>query len=89
MNYFFEIAECMTDGEAIGYPGRHFAVYNARKSAIIGGIRYAGMARASDRIWEENDDGSVRFLKHRYSEASTTPVDMKEFFWVKLKSQTV
>jgi hypothetical protein len=88
MNYFFELAECMVGGNEVGYPGRYFAVYNARKSAIVGGIRYAGMTRASDRIWIE-EDGSVRFLKHRYKEARTAVVDMKEFFWVKLKCQTV
>ncbi len=89
MNYFFELAECMTGGEEFGYSGRYFAVYNARKSAIVGGIRYSGLTRSSDRIWIEEDDGSVRFLKHRYKEARTTVVDMKEFFWVKLKCQTV
>jgi hypothetical protein len=89
MNYFFELSECMTGGETIGYPGRHFAVYDARKSAILGGIKYAGMARASDRIWEENDEGVVRYIKHRFADVPLVKVDMKEFFWIKLKSQTV
>lgn len=89
MNFYFEVAECMTGGEEFGYSGRYYAVYNARKSAIVGGIRYGGLTRSSDRVWIEEDDGKVRFIKNRLVEPSTAVVDMKEFFWIKLKSVAV
>lgn len=82
MNVFFELADC-----AVGDEGKYLAVYNTRRSAVIGGAHRRLMLH-SNRVWVEEDTG-VRFLKHRFSEASTTPVDMKEFFWIKLKSATV
>lgn len=83
MNVFFELAD-----EAIeNYTHKHLALYNTRKSAVIGG-QYRKILLFSNRVWVEEDTG-VRFLKHRFSEASQTPVDMKEFFWIKLKSHTL
>ena len=83
MNVFFELA----DGVVEEYGHKYLALYNVRKSAVIGG-QYREILLMSNRVWVEEDTG-VRFLKHRFSEASTTPVDMKEFFWIKLKSATV
>jgi hypothetical protein len=42
------------------------------------------LAKASDRIWEENDQG-IRIVKNRFTNDPT--VDMKEFFWIKLSSR--
>lgn len=82
MNVFFELADCL-----VGNEGKYFAAYNVRKSAAIAG-QYRALMQKSDRAWAEEEDG-VRFLKHRYSDASVTPVDMKEFFWIKLRSVSV
>lgn len=84
MNVFFELADCVVDPEC----GKYFAAYDVRKSEAIAGIRYRTLMQNSDRAWAE-EDGKVRFLKHRYSEASSTSVDMKEFMWVKLRSTSV
>jgi hypothetical protein len=84
MNVYYELADCVTvDG------GKYWAAYGIRKSAAIAG-RCRELMWNSERVWAEDEHG-VRFLKHRYSstDASVTLVDMREFFWVKLKSQTV
>ena len=39
----------------------------------------------SNRVWEDNN-GTIRYVKHRYTGDLTTPVDLKEFMWIKLKS---
>ncbi len=85
MNVFFELADCMVDPKC----GKYFAAYGVRKSEAIAGIRYRALMQNSDRAWLEDDNGSVRFVKHRYAMADKTPVDMKEFFWIKLKSKNV
>ena len=42
----------------------------------------------ADRIWIQDDQG-IRYAKNRNSDPDTTPVDMKEFMWIKLKSETI
>ena len=42
----------------------------------------------ADRIWIQDTQG-IRYVKHRNSDPETTPVDMTEFMWVKLKSVPV
>ena len=42
----------------------------------------------SDRMWAEEDAG-VKFIKNRRTQRNNTPVDMKEFFWIKLRSQAI
>jgi hypothetical protein len=42
----------------------------------------------SERVWAEEDHG-VRFMKNRRQQAESTPVDQKEFFWIKLRSKTI
>jgi hypothetical protein len=42
----------------------------------------------AERIWQEDDTG-IKFIKNRNGNPETTPVDMKEFFWVKLSSKEV
>lgn len=36
----------------------------------------------ANRVWKE-ENGTVEFIKNRHG---IVPVDMKEFFWIKLKS---
>ena len=83
MNVFFEISDSAV--EDYGY--KYLALYDTRKSAVIGGL-YRQALLSSDRVWAEEDAG-IRYIKNRYSEASTTPVDEREFFWIKLKSYTL
>jgi hypothetical protein len=85
MNVYYELADCAMDETGQKY----YAAYGIRKSAAIAG-RYRELMWNSERVWAE-DEGKIRFLKHRYSatDASVTLVDMREFFWVKLKSQTI
>ena len=40
---------------------------------------------AAERIWQEDESGVI-FVKNRNSDPETTPVDMTEFVWIKLKS---
>lgn len=83
MNVFFEISDTAVER----YGHKYLALYDVRKSSVIGGL-HRQVLLLSERVWAEEDHG-VRFLKHRYSEASETPVDEKEFFWVKLRSYTL
>ena len=82
MNVYFELADCVEDEE-----GKYFAAYGVRKSAVIAG-RYREITWNSTRVWLE-EDGAVRFLKNRYEEPASATVDMREFFWIKLKSVAV
>ena len=44
----------------------------------------------SDRIWQEDSNGAVRYTKNRFADNwSTALVDMNEFFWIKLKCHTL
>jgi hypothetical protein len=83
MNVFFELG----DYAVKDFGGKYFALYNTPKStAIMSHERY--LMLYSERVWVEEED-SVRFIKHRYREAESTPVDEKEFFWIKLRSKTI
>lgn len=80
MNIFFELSDSITAA-----PGKYLVAYD-----VVGDLlpRYIGAVRASERIWCEDEMG-VKFIKNRTWPPDTTPVDMKEFFWVKLKSVTL
>jgi hypothetical protein len=41
----------------------------------------------SDRTWKEHDNGAVTFIKNRFT-GIMTPVDMREFFVVKLRARS-
>ena len=43
---------------------------------------------AADRVWCEDSNG-VKFIKNRNGNPETTPVDSKEFLWVKLSAKEV
>ena len=60
-----------------------------------GGVEYVhvtthvshAMTYRAYRIWEQKPDGSVHYIKLRSQYISDmSQVDMKEFFWVKLRS---
>jgi len=42
----------------------------------------------SHRVWQETADRIV-YIKNRYSDLNTTPVDLTEFIWVKLSAQSI
>jgi hypothetical protein len=80
MNVFFEIADCAV--EEFGH--KYLALYNVRYVAISG--HGAQTMQMSERVWAEEDHG-VKYLKNRISYRTDIPVDMKEFFLIKLRSR--
>ena len=68
--------------------------YNYPKYVIVDGIdgekgifsAFSKIYYSADRIWVQMDNESVRYFKHRFVDPETTPVDMKEFMFVKLSS---
>jgi hypothetical protein len=82
MNVFFEIADCAV--EELGH--KYLALYDVRYVAISG--FGAEAYRSSQRVWAE-EKGGVKYLKNRVSSIENPPIDMKEFFWIKLKSHTL
>jgi hypothetical protein len=83
VNVYFELADCaVTD-----FGGKYFALYDATEGEVMmAHERYLMMY--SERVWAEEDNG-VRFMKNRRQQAESAPVDEKEFFWIKLKCQTI
>jgi hypothetical protein len=83
VNVYFELG----DYAVKDFGGKYFALYNATKGAVMmAHERY--LMLYSDRVWAEEDHG-VRFMKNRHRDAESTPVDIPEFFWIKLKCRTV
>jgi hypothetical protein len=83
MNVFFELG----DYAVKDFGGKYFALYNATKGKVMTAHeRYLMMY--SERVWAEEEDG-VRFMKNRRQQAESTPVDEKEFFWIKLRSHAL
>ena len=83
MNVYFEISP-KVDLMGEHKDHRYFAAYNIRKSAAIMG-NYRQVLLCSDRVWVEDED-RIHYLKHRSGVPQDTIVDLKEFFWIKLKS---
>jgi hypothetical protein len=82
MNVFFEIADCAV--KEFGH--KYLALYDVQSVAISG--HGAQRMQLSERVWAEGKNG-VKYLKNRVSSIENTPVDMKEFFWIKLRSYTL
>jgi hypothetical protein len=81
MNVFFELG----DYAVKDFGGKYFALYNTHNGKVVTSLeRYFMMY--SERVWAEEEDG-VRYLKNRTTGIKDLPIDMKEFVWVKLKSQ--
>jgi hypothetical protein len=83
MNVFFEIA----DSAVKEYGHKYLALYDVES---VGTNRVTGAHRMqmSERVWAEGKDG-VKYLKNRRTGSKDSPIDMKEFFWIKLKSKTI
>jgi hypothetical protein len=83
MNVFFELG----DYAVKDFGGKYFALYNATKGEVMRPHeRYLMMY--SERVWAEEDHG-VRFMKNRTTGIKDSPIDMKEFFLIKLRSKTI
>jgi hypothetical protein len=83
VNVFFELG----DYAVKDFGGKYFALYNATKGAVMmAHERY--LMLYSDRVWAEEDHG-VRFMKNRTTGIKDSPIDMKEFFLIKLRSKTI
>jgi hypothetical protein len=82
MNVFFEIADCAVKE----YGHKYLALYDVQSVAISG--HGAQTMQMSERVWAEGKSG-VKYLKNRRTGSKDSPIDMKEFFWIKLKSKTI
>lgn len=79
--------------------GKRFSNFSATVPAKYG-VRYCAtdlpggpvnplkLMAFADRVWQEDKDG-VKFIKNRNGFPETTPVDSKEFMWVKLSATQV
>ena len=83
MNVFFELADCAVKD----FGGKYFALYNTHDvKVMMAPERY--LMLYSERVWAEEEDG-VSYLKNRFTGSKDSPMDMKEFFWIKLRSKTI
>lgn len=80
MNLYYEIAPAAT----AEFGSQYIAEYDVPSNNLGLGFNRRAMMMAN-RVWQESRHGVV-FYKNRYSCAVDTPVDMKEFFWIKLRS---
>jgi hypothetical protein len=85
VNVYFEIADIAVEK----YGHKYLALYDVYNGNRPVPDRHLWEMKAfSDRMWSEEDDG-VKFIKNRRTQRNNTPVDMKEFFWIKLRSQAL
>jgi hypothetical protein len=82
MNVFFEIADCAV----AEFGHKYLALYDVESVAISG--TGAQRIQMSERVWAEEKSG-VKYLKNRRTGSKDSTIDMKEFFWIKLKSKTI
>ena len=82
MNVFFEIADCAVEE----YGHKYLALYDVQSVAISG--TGAHRMQVSERVWAEGKSG-VKYLKNRLTGSKNSPIDIEEFFWVKLRSRPI
>jgi hypothetical protein len=80
MNVFFEIADAAVEE----FDNKYLALYGVKKYVAVNGFQSWAMLH-SERVWAEEEDG-VRYLKNRTTGSKDSPIDMKEFFLIKLRS---
>jgi hypothetical protein len=81
MNVFFELG----DYAVKEFDNKYLALYSVKKYVAVNGFQSWAMLH-SERVWAEEED-DVRYLKNRMTGSKDSPIDMKEFVWVKLKSR--
>jgi hypothetical protein len=82
---YYEIADACI-GRAVSASHKRLThKYHVTKPYMHGADPMGPMAAmySSERAWQEDETG-VKFVKNRHGE--NMPVDMKEFFWVKLQA---
>jgi hypothetical protein len=83
MNIYFELADWPKP-----QGGKYFASYGDQSKLPQEYLR--ALLLGADRVWQEEDNGSVSFTKNRlYDPWNSAVVDMKEFFWIKLRCTAV
>ena len=83
-NYYYEISDAvLSDWDGKYHMAHARGGYDAM---MAGGF---AVTLQSNRIWRQDNDGSVKFVKHRLEDPKTAQVDLKEFMWVKLKAKTL
>lgn len=90
MNYYFEFADNIVGQEyhAMGWrtiPHKYCVRYGTQGLTPLMPTRLSALAQ---RIWAEDHNGMISFVKNR-NNTMNTPVDSKEFMWVKLSAVKV
>jgi hypothetical protein len=82
--YYYEIPDSMLED----WGSKYFVarVRGGHDAMMAGGYL---VTLSAVRIWRQDPDGSVKFVKHRYRDHNETKVDLKEFMWIKLSAQDV
>ena len=83
-DYYYEISDNVQHN--LGGKYHVASVRGGHDAMMAGGL---AVTMNSTRIWRQDYDGSVKFVKHRYENSQTAQVDMKEFAWVKLASKKI
>lgn len=83
-NYYYEISDAVQSD----WDGKYHMAHarGVQDAMTAGGF---AVTLQSKRIWRQDNDGSVKFVKHREEDPKTAQVDLKEFMWVKLKAKTL
>ena len=83
-DYYYEISDAVKESWDNKYYVAH--VRGGHDAMMAGGF---AVTMNSDRIWRQDSDGSIRFIKHRWKNPHLAQVDLKEFMWIKLKAQDI
>jgi len=91
MDLYFEFHESQIGAKYSNFGKRIPAKYCVRYCAtnLPGGpLIPQRLMHSAERVWQEDEHG-VKFIKNRNGFLETTPVDSKEFMWVKLSATQV
>lgn len=87
MNYYYEIADCVTTEFG---DHKYWVQHNVSCNTYTTAFNYKAM-QYSTRVWAEKN-GSVKFVKHRFADLYDTHgyvTDIEEFFMIKLRAQAL
>lgn len=79
-DYYFEIADCVVDQ----YGGKYFTVPNKMVHEQLSG-KGLMLIQNSERVWRD-EGNTIRYIKNR-SGNMFSPIDEREFMWIKLSSK--
>ena len=86
MNYYYEIAECVTTGFGDGH--LYWVQHDVPNDVYTAAFNYKAM-QYSNRVWAEKG-GVVKFVKNRFEDLYDTHgyvSDIEEFFMIKLRAK--